>query len=115
MRRRITNVKGHRELIIKDYQRGILVSVIARREKVSQVTIYKYLLLWNAREKREKVTSEGNKIRRKSTIIVPLAKRISPELLAKMKYNTSVNKKCITRYLLKDDICIYRKEGRLIE
>jgi transposase len=99
----------HKQLIVDSYHQGVPVSRIARREDVSMVTIYKYLLQWTVREKREKVTSEGYRRRRKSTLILPFEKRVSPELLAKMKENTRVNKKYASRYILNED---YYSTGR---
>lgn len=93
----------HRGEIIRKFHRGIPVKIIAGDENVSEVTIYKWLLKWKIREKREQTISEGNTERRNSTIIPSLKERMNSELSAKIERNTQINKKYVKHYLLPEE------------
>ena len=93
----------HKEDIIRKYHDGMPVKSIAKDEGVADVTIYTWLLKWGVVERREKVTSAGYTIRKKSTLILPFEKRVSSELLTKMKENTKVNEKYASRYILNEN------------
>jgi hypothetical protein len=64
-------------------------------------TIYKYLVKWGVREKKERMVREEYK--KEPEIIVPFKERISPEILLRMKENTLTNQKLIKYYKREED------------
>jgi transposase len=100
------NIAERKEEIIRKYHQGTPIKEIAENENVSMFTIYKYLIKWGAKEKREKIITNRYIERKKSIPIVPFEKRISSELLAKMKENTRINQKYSSRYPYKEEFLV---------
>jgi len=100
------NIAERKEEIIRKYHKGTPIKEIAEDENFSMFTIYKYLIKWGVKEKREKIVNEGYRERRKSNIILPFKKRVSLELLAKMKENTRINQKYSSRYPYKEEFLV---------
>jgi hypothetical protein len=91
----------NKEEIIRQYREGIPVKIIAENEDRSMFTIYKYLVKWGVREKKERMVREEYK--KEPEIIVPFKERISPEILLRMKENTLTNQKLIKYYKREED------------
>jgi transposase len=106
----------NKENIIRQYREEVPVREIAKNEDITMKTIYKYLKKWGARKEGDYriycgYDDEG-KVKSKN---LTFEQRVSPELLARMKENTRINKIYIKKYPWQEDRFIIETKKKILE
>lgn len=102
----------NKENIIRQYREEVPVKEIAENESVAMKTIYKYLLKWGVRKKGDYKTYYSY---RKENENLPFKERINPELRARMKKNTEINKLYIKTYPWRENRFILETKKKILE
>jgi transposase len=120
--KRITNGRFTSELvlnkenIIRQYREEVPVKAIAENESVTMKTIYKYLKKWGVRKEGDYKIYRGyddeGKVKSKK---LTFEQRVSPELLARMKENTRINKLYIKIYPWRENRFILETKKKILE
>jgi hypothetical protein len=92
------------------------VKAIAENESVTMKTIYKYLKKWGVRKEGDYKIYRGyddeGKVKSKK---LTFEQRVSPELLARMKENTRINKLYIKIYPWRENRFILETKKKILE
>lgn len=106
----------NKENIIRQYREEVPVREIAKNEGITMKTIYKYLKKWGVRKGGDYriycgYDDEGKVKSKKLTF----EQRVSPELLARMKENTRINKLYIKIYPWRENRFILETKKKILE
>ena len=106
----------NKENIIRQYREEVPVEKIAENENVTMKTIYKYLKKWGVRKEGDYRIYHGyddeGKVKSKK---LTFEQRVSPELLARMKENTRINKLYIKIYPWRENRFILETKKKILE